>query len=108
MQGLTLVGIAVPNRHHVRVADGVVHRQLQHAEFHGVERIDPPWSPARTRVHPDKLLLLLHERFPGLRDDDVAIQYSLNKRKFMVVIDLLKEAICVEPWIARAGIEEAQ
>ena len=69
MQRLTLVVLTVPYRHHIRVANRIIHRQLQHSEFHGVERINPPWAPAWTRVHPSKLLLLFYERFLGLRDE---------------------------------------
>ena len=37
-----LAPLRVPERHHVRVADGVVDGLLRDAELHGVERIDAP------------------------------------------------------------------
>ncbi len=108
MQCLTLVRLTVPDRHHVGVADRVVHRNLQHAELDQIKRIDPSRPPARARIHPRKLTLLLQQRFLRLWNKDEAIQQSFDRRKLVIITDLFEKAVSVKLRISGARIKEAQ
>ena len=106
MERHPLARLHVPDGHHVRVADGLIHRQLQHAELDGVERIDPTRPPLGILVHPVLLATLLLERAARGGNQQEAILHPLPPRELREAGDGVEELAGVEPRVVGDGLEE--
>ena len=100
MQRVAGVRLQVPERHHVRVADGRVDGLLQDRVLHRVERIDAAAAPVGTLPHPGVRAAEAAQRPPCARDDREPVQHPVEQREPRVLRDLRQDGVRRE---ARVG-----
>jgi hypothetical protein len=112
----------VPDRRKIGWPESIILRHAGHEIFRQIHGIVAARSPMRLRLavpdialHPGKLFLLLEQRLPGERNQQVAINLPIDERETAIAViirvhesDLVHDNVRIEARIVRGFEQEPQ